>query len=95
MPRRTKTTSTGRLIERGNGFSNVGDYVTDGDDLYLITRVFGGIETTGRQGNWMRAEVEEADWDDVPSRWESRCLLALDDVDDDDDDDDWDDEDYA
>lgn len=54
-----------RIIEDGNGFPDVGDYVP-GDDgqLYRVVSTGSNIHTTGERANWITAQVEEADWDD-------------------------------
>lgn len=56
------------IYERGNGFADVGDYVSGDGNLYRVTATSGNIQT-GNPGsgapNYMAAEVEEADWDDL------------------------------
>lgn len=57
-----------KIIEHGNGFPDVGDYVSDGDQLYRVLSTGTTIHTTGMRGNWVTAQVEEADWDDCAER---------------------------
>lgn len=56
------------IVERGNGLPQTGAYV-GGDDgeLYHIVSIENNINTGRRPGagNWCRAEVELADWNDV------------------------------
>jgi len=53
------------ITEAGNGFPNVGDYVTTGDSLWEIVSLDSHVhlEYEGK-GDWIRAEVIEADWAD-------------------------------
>lgn len=70
------------LEERGNGFCDVGDYVAGSDgELYRVTAFRGQIQTGRRPGaaNWVLAEVEAADWDDVDDDWESQCGVVVED----------------
>lgn len=60
----TNETKSARLIEQGNGFPRVGDYVAGGSDLYRVVAVDTSIQTTGLRGNWIGADVVAADWDD-------------------------------
>lgn len=54
-----------RILERGNGFPVAGDYVTDGNELYLIETINSRIHTGGSgEANYVYAEVALADWDD-------------------------------
>ena len=70
------------IQERGNGFPDVGDYVS-GDDgqLYEIvsldTRIFTGNPGSGAP-NYMYGEVELADWSDVDDDSEPRCSAIID-----------------
>lgn len=58
------------ITEAGNGFPEAGDYVS-GDDgnLYRVITHDSRIQTgqSPGAGNWIRAIVELADWDDVES----------------------------
>ena len=57
----TPTTRTGRIVERGNGLRS--EYACDEHgDLYRVVSTHGPIETSGRAGNWLRAELAPADW---------------------------------
>lgn len=58
----------GRVIEMGNGFPDVGDYVPDGEGGLVKVLALGRIETGRRPGeaNWCLAKLERADWDDCP-----------------------------
>jgi hypothetical protein len=54
------------ICARGNGLPTVGAYVPGNGQLYRVMRLVGQIQT-GRypgEGDWIRAEVEEADWAD-------------------------------
>ena len=62
----TETTYKATIQERGNGFCDVGDYVSGNDgELYRVVRFVGRIQT-GQSGsgapNYIHAEVEPADW---------------------------------
>jgi len=65
--REAETTDTPAVIhERGNGLPDVGDYVSCDGDLYRVTGLIGQIQTgAAGEGNWIRATVEPADWDDL------------------------------
>jgi len=53
------------ITEQGNGFPDVGDYVTTGDSLWEIVALGSDIRAGyDGQGDWIRAEVIEADWSD-------------------------------
>ena len=54
------------IEERGNGFPSVGDYVPGDDGLYRVVSIDSRIETGRAPGcsSWIRATVEEADWED-------------------------------
>lgn len=52
------------ILEQGNGFPAAGRYVSSGDQLYRVVELSGPIHTDGTRGNYVYAEVEEADWDD-------------------------------
>jgi hypothetical protein len=74
------TTWNAEIIEQGNGLPDRGLYVA-GDDgnLYQIVEIDNNINTGRRpgQGNWSRAEVIPADWDDIESDDEVFPALAL------------------
>jgi hypothetical protein len=67
------------IRERGNGLPDVGAYVPGHDgQLYRVVEI-GRIET-GRSpgaGNWMRAMVELADWDDCDESEESTAYVVF------------------
>lgn len=68
-----------RIVERGNGFPSVGDYVpSPNGNLYRVEYTLGPIQTTGLQGNWCETMVSEADWRDCPEGEEhsSRCVIV-------------------
>jgi len=66
-----------KIIERGNGYADVGDYVS-GDDGEVYTVVsFRGPIFTGGAGNFMHATVELADWADVTDDNEPTCSAEL------------------
>lgn len=78
------------IHERGNGFPDVGDYVAGGADgqVYRIvaqpnTRIHTGAQGSGAS-DYMYAEVELADWDDISEAEydDMTCLARL--IDDDD-----------
>ena len=56
------------IQERGNGFCDIGDYVSEAGNLYRVTAMGSNIHT-GQSGNGeantVDAEVEDADWDDI------------------------------
>jgi len=56
------------IEERGNGFPTAGDYVPGDGQLYRVVSIDTRIETGSAAGcaNWVRATVEEAEWDDCP-----------------------------
>jgi hypothetical protein len=66
------------IYEAGNGFPEAGDYVPGRDgNLYYIIEM-GCTINTGRgpgQANWMRAEVEEACWSDLPEEGEDEDYI--------------------
>lgn len=68
------------INECGNGLPDVGDYVPGNDgNLYRVVSLDSRIQT-GRpgQGNWIRATVELADWDDCDEGDESDAQAVLD-----------------
>jgi len=68
-----------RIIERGNGFPDVDDYVQGNDgELYRIVTLDDCIQTGhSGLGPWLRGTVEPAEWDDVPEDWTSRCAVEV------------------
>lgn len=56
------------ITETGNGFPQVGDYVTaDSSYLYRVVAVGSNITTHGPgKGNSIEAQVQDADWDEIP-----------------------------
>lgn len=66
--------------ERGNGLPDVGDFVAGNDgEVYRVLKFRGPIQT-GRApgaGNWIRAEVELADWSDVNDDSEPTCSARI------------------
>lgn len=73
---------TAIIREQGNGLPDVGDYVAGNDgEVYRVLSIHGPIQT-GRSpgaGDWVRAAVELADWDDVTDDTEPTCTAVLDD----------------
>jgi hypothetical protein len=63
----TKTqTPNATIQERGNGFCAVGDYVSDGVDVYRVLAFVGPIHTDAPGApNYIHAVIEPADWDDL------------------------------
>jgi hypothetical protein len=60
-------TTTGIVVEMGNGLPDPGDLVPGNDgNLYKIVSIIGPIHTGGR-GNYVHATFEAADWDDTSS----------------------------
>lgn len=55
-----------RIEERGNGFPDVGRYIPGDGVLYRVESTDGLIHTSQHpgRGNYIYAEVSEADWDD-------------------------------
>ncbi len=79
-------TITGRIIERGNGLAEVGDYVTEirSGEVYLVVSVDSRIETApsgSGLGNSVSATLELADWADVSDDNEPTCSVEIDDED--------------
>lgn len=58
---------TGIVQERGNGFADVGDYVSSHDgNVYRIVEYVGPIHTGScGGGNYSHAVLELCDWDDL------------------------------
>lgn len=71
----------GRIVEMGNGLPDVGDYVPDGEGGLWRVLDLGRIETGRRpgEGNWCRATLERADWEDCPEGDEHPSRAGLDD----------------
>lgn len=66
------------IRERGNGLPTAGDYVPGNGELYRVVRVVGQIHTgQAGEGNWVRAEVELADWDDCAEEDEFRASVEV------------------
>jgi hypothetical protein len=64
------------IIEQGNGFPIKGDYVSLYWELYQVESVGWTIQTGapwGRYGNWLYAEISEADWRDLEDEEEPFC----------------------
>lgn len=77
MAKATKCT----IEERGNGFPVVGDYVPGDDgELYRVVELDHSIQTGNGSGsaNWVRAEVELADYDDVDEDDIEDCSAIID-----------------
>lgn len=51
------------IYEQGNGLPDVGDYVSDGDDLFEIITIAGNIQTDSPRGNYVGATVKRVAWD--------------------------------
>ena len=69
------------ISERGNGFPDVGDYVSGDDgEVYVVTAIPSGrIETHGSgAANTIDAEVALADWSDVDDDSEPVCTAIID-----------------
>lgn len=70
------------IIEAGNGFPSVGDYVmhTTSGALYRVTAVDNTIHTGDHPGagNWLRVAVEPADWVDCAYDGVFPAVLELD-----------------
>lgn len=68
-----------KIIERGNGLVDVGDYVAGDDgEVYTVVSITGPIHTGGPgSGNYVYAEVELADWSDVDDDNEPSCSAVL------------------
>jgi hypothetical protein len=78
------TTRTCAIAERGNGFPDVGDYVSGDDgEVYEVVSMDSTIHTGGAGGgNYVHARVVLADWSDVDDDNEPVCTATLDDEDD-------------
>lgn len=65
------------FIEQGNGFPDVGDYVSGPDQLYRITGHLGRIQTDDPRGNYCDCEVEEVDWAECDEECEFPGLIEV------------------
>lgn len=66
------------IEERGNGFPDVGDYVSDSDgNLYEIIYTDNNISTNPPHGNSISALLERADWSDLDEDEEPHESLAI------------------
>ena len=68
------------IQEHGNGFPDPGDYVPGDDgELYRVISI-GRIHTGARAGaaDYMRVEVEPADWEDCEEGEEFEALAIVD-----------------
>jgi len=58
--------SNASIAEAGNGFPDIGDYVSCDGELWLIKNMSNQINTGGMGcGNWCYASLELADWGDL------------------------------
>lgn len=69
------------IEERGNGFAEVGDYVSGGGCLYRVAAMDPSIHTTPTGPNYACGEVEEADWSDITDEDDIRCTVRFEDED--------------
>lgn len=69
---------TANIVEQGNGFPSVGDYVVGEGQLYRVLSTGSRIHTDGRRGNYVTARVEEADWSDCPEGDEHSAMVEID-----------------
>ena len=53
------------VLEQGNGFPDPEDYVQTDDQIYKVVAT-GNTIASSRLGNYIEAELVEADWDDCP-----------------------------
>jgi len=70
---------TANIVEQGNGFPGVGDYVSGEGQLYRVLSMGSRIHTDGRRGNYVTAQVEEVGWDACDESAEHSALVDLDD----------------
>ena len=62
-----------RIHQQGSPLTpSPGDHVVMDGDIYRIEHVARCIQTPGQRGNWVPAEVADADWSGVPEGWEPR-----------------------
>jgi len=66
-----------RGFAAGNGTPEAGDYGCENGRLYRVVRTYGYIETSGQRGNWVRCDVEHADWDDLEDGAEPEFSIEL------------------
>jgi hypothetical protein len=68
-----------KIVERGNGLPDVGDYVSaDDGEVYSVLAFEGPIHTgSPGEGNYIYAQVELADWSDVTDDSEPTCTCEL------------------
>lgn len=64
------------IIERGNGFPDVGDYVSDAEgELFRVVEIGDYITTGDARGNVVWAEVERAEWTDIAEDAEHSAIV--------------------
>lgn len=67
------------IEERGNGWADVGDYVSESGTLYRVVSCKGTIHTQQPGApNYVHAIVEDADWSDVDDDNEPVCTCVVD-----------------
>ena len=72
----TTKTTIANIVEQGNGYPDVGDYVQTADAIYRVVAIGNNIQTGG-PGNSLSAELAEADWDDCDDDAVVSCRVDL------------------
>lgn len=67
------------LVERGNGFPGVGDYVAGDDGEVYVVVSLGTVIHTGQPGSsaWIDGTVRLGDWGDVTEETEPTCVAFV------------------
>ena len=67
------------IHEMGNGLPDADNYVPGNDgELYYVVSLIGSIQTGGPGGgNWIRADVDPADWTDCTKEDEFPAQVIL------------------
>lgn len=67
-----------RIVERGNGLCDVGQYVAAGGSVYRVISMDGRIHCgPAGAGNYVYGVVEDADWDDLDDDIEPWCSVDI------------------
>lgn len=64
------------IIEQGNGYPDVGAYVSGAGELYRVMTIETHIHTGDSRGNYVYATVEPASWSDCPEGAEHSARVA-------------------
>jgi hypothetical protein len=77
-PKAHETEYACTIQERGNGLPDVGDYVSDGDQLYRVESIDSRIQI-GQPGesNWVYATVVAVDWSECSASDEHTASATI------------------